>query len=88
MAAPVSTSRAQVVCFRVLPETNRLVVIMHGGDLAVLSLDDEEPVVRNPMLAYVTCNDAELLWLITKGRSGGNSKVKNGRGGVNRNVGS
>lgn len=47
MGAPAS----QVVSLRILPETRRLVVIMRGGDITVIALDEQDLTVRFPLLS-------------------------------------
>lgn len=38
--------KPQIVSFHVLPETRQIVVMMRGGDIAALSLDDNDYMVR------------------------------------------
>lgn len=47
---------SQIVCFRTNPESNQIYLIMRGGDIGVLSLDDTEPMVSGVAVF------AEALW--------------------------
>jgi elongator complex protein 1 len=45
-AESLSPAANQVVSFRFLPDSRRLAVLMRGGDITMISIDDEEPMVR------------------------------------------
>lgn len=51
IAASSSALKTQVVSLRVLPEARRLSIILGGGDITMVTLDEDEPVVRSVIQA-------------------------------------
>ncbi|KAJ6593195.1 Elongator complex protein 1 [Mycena capillaripes] len=65
------TSANQVVSFRFLPDSRRLSVLMRGGDITMISIDDEDPVpevegsIEPGILAAAWSPDDSLLAIVT-----------------------
>jgi len=59
--APVYLHSPQIASFRALPETNRLALIMRCGDIAVLSLDEDESTVSCISRCILIVTDLEYL---------------------------
>jgi elongator complex protein 1 len=45
IASSGSSQVSQVLSLRVLPETRRLSIIMRNGDITMISLDEDDPLV-------------------------------------------
>ncbi|KAJ7935380.1 pol II transcription elongation factor [Mycena leptocephala] len=71
-AESVSPAANQVVSFRFLPDSRRLAVLMRGGDITMISIDDEESMIaevegtiESGILAASWCPDDSLLAIVT-----------------------
>ncbi|KAJ7672113.1 IKI3 family-domain-containing protein [Mycena rosella] len=68
---PLGASATQVVSFRFLPDSRRLAVLMRGGDITMITIDDEDPVpevegtIEPGILAASWGPDDSLLAIIT-----------------------
>ncbi|KAF7294045.1 polymerase II transcription elongation factor [Mycena kentingensis (nom. inval.)] len=70
-ASPDATDALQVAELRFLPESRKLCIVARGGDIAMVSVDDEYPIpevegtIESGILAAAWSPDDELLAIVT-----------------------